>query len=222
MKIERGNDPGPFSKPSAYKPHLRPVFRCRCAYCLTRDERLGGEEAMTVDHFKPESRYPNLRLAWSNLYYACAVCNSHWKKDHPWPDEEAEGKRFVDSCDEDPDEHFRMVRDANTGDFCNVQPRSDAASYTVECLGFNRRKFLRDFWRNIDHDERRLKSRITEIREYCVECDELARKLSSVLQVTPIRARLESMLQELEGSLRHVTAQRPFPLEEEPEKQEIR
>ena len=108
MRIERGPSPGPLPDHTAYKPHLRPLFRFRWRYCLTPDDRLGGEEGMTVDHFKPQRRYPELRLSWSNLYYACSICNSHYKKDYPTLGEEAEGKRFVDPCEEDPDEHFRL------------------------------------------------------------------------------------------------------------------
>ena len=132
MRIKRGQDPGPYSDHrryrSQYKPHLRLLFRCRCAYCLTPDDRLGGEEAMHVDHFKPESRFPELQLAWPNLYYACPVCNSQYKRDYPTAREEAEGKRFVDPCAEDPDDHFRLVCDVYSG-----EPRQ------VRALTFDRR-----------------------------------------------------------------------------------
>jgi hypothetical protein len=110
-----------------------------------------------------------------------------------------------------------MVRDVNAGDYCKVRPQSDAASYTVECLGLNRRKFLRDFWREIDHKDRRLESRIREIRDCRAECDERLRQPSLATHVAPIRARFQSMLQELEGDLRRVTAQRPFPVDLAPE-----
>src|SRR5580698_6290867 len=111
MRIERGTDPGPYTKARDYVIHLRQLFRHRCAYCLTPDDRLGGEEGMKVDHFHPESRRPELRLAWANLYYCCDVCNNR-KSNYPTDIETARGERFVDPCAEDPDEHFRMVRDA--------------------------------------------------------------------------------------------------------------
>ncbi|MDA1232217.1 MAG: HNH endonuclease, partial [Planctomycetota bacterium] len=76
MIIEKGDDPGPFSTPRNYVSYLRECFRRRCAYCLAPDDRLGGEEGMKVDHFMPESRYKHLRLAWTNLYYSCDVCNN--------------------------------------------------------------------------------------------------------------------------------------------------
>ncbi len=131
MRIERGRDPGPFCKAAQYKPHLRPLFRRRCAYCLMPDDRLGGEDGMTVDHFRPESRYHDLRLAWANLYYACSVCNSQYKRDYPTLEEERAGKRFVDPCEEDYDDHFRLVPDPVTGALCRVRSLSEAAEYSA-------------------------------------------------------------------------------------------
>ena len=178
MKIERRSDPGPFSKHSDYKQHLRLLFRCRCAYCLTPDDRLGGEEAMTVDHFKPVARYKDLKLTWSNLYYACIVCNSHYKKDFPSPEEEAAGKRFVDPCSEDPDDHFRLVPDPDTGDLCRVRPLSESvlADYTIYRLKFNQRRFLRDFWREIHQEERQCLKRKREIHR-CLKSAPSSRKI---------------------------------------------
>lgn len=158
MIIERGEDPGPFPQPRAYVTHLRELFRRRCAYCLTPDDKLGGEEAMKVDHFIPQSRDSELILAWSNLYYCCDVCNNR-KSNFPNDNELAAGERFVDPCVEDPDEHFRLVYEPKTGDFCKVVGLSRPAKYEVRRLQFNRRRFLQDFWRELNHGERRWNTR---------------------------------------------------------------
>ena len=150
MRILRGPDPGPFKKHGEYKPHLQPLFRQRCAYCLAPDHRNGGLEGMTVDHFLDQKRHSKLKLAWTNLYYACAVCNSHYKKDYPTEEEERAGLRFVDPCKEDPDNHFCMVRDPKTRELCQVQGLSEAANYTIWRLHLNSRRALRDFWRELD------------------------------------------------------------------------
>jgi uncharacterized protein (TIGR02646 family) len=212
MKIERGPDPGLFPHHAHYKPHLRPVFRCRCAYCLMPDDRLGGEEAMTVDHFKPERRYPQLRLAWCNLYYSCSICNSHYKKDHPKPEEEAQGKRFVDPCEEDCDEHFRLVRDNQTGDFCRVSPLSPAAEYSVFRLKLNQRPFLRHFWRELDHEERQLLGRQQEIHDRIEDCARLAQRQPSNEEFQRIRADFESQLAATIADLEAIRQIRPFPV----------
>jgi len=140
MRIERGEGPGPFSQPRDYVTHLRVLFRRRCAYCLTPDDRLGGAEGMKVDHFLPESRHPDLRLAWANLYYSCDVCNNR-KGSYPTDEEMAQGERFVNPCAEDPDDHFRMVRDPQYGDFCRIAYRSEPARYSIYRLQFNIRPF---------------------------------------------------------------------------------
>lgn len=173
MIIQRGNDPGPFSQHRQYVTHLRELFRRRCAYCLTPDDRLGGEEAMKVDHFQPESRYQHLRLVWTNLYYCCDVCNNR-KSNFPTPQEEAAGERFVDPCLEDPDHHFQLVRESAMGDFCRVISLTRPAEYEVKRLQFNRRPFLRDFWRELHARERTLQSRrghILELRSFLSEND---------------------------------------------------
>jgi uncharacterized protein (TIGR02646 family) len=163
MGILRGPDPGPFKKHGAYKPYLQPLFRERCAYCLAPDNRNGGLEGMTVDHFLDQKHHPELRLAWTNLYYSCVVCNSHYKKDYPTEDEEKAGFRFVDPCKEDPDDHFCMVRDPKTGELCQVRGLSAPAKYAIWRLHLNARRALRDFWRELEHLEIRELTRINEI-----------------------------------------------------------
>ncbi len=212
MRIERGPEPGPFSDPARYKAHLRPLFRCRCAYCLVPDDRLGGEEGMTVDHFKPERWYPKLRLSWSNLYYACSVCNSHYKKDYPKPNEEAEGKRFVDPCIEDPDSHFRLVPDLATGDLCRVHPLSPAAEYSVFRLKLNRRKFLRDFWRCLQHEELRLLTRAKDLRERLEDCAQQIQRDGPSDQLRRLQTDFETQLKTASTELDAVRLLRPFPV----------
>lgn len=215
MKIERGPEPGPFPDPTDYKPHLRPLFRCRCAYCLTPDDRLGGEEGMTVDHFKPVAagRYPHLRLAWSNLYYACSICNSHYKKDHPKPEEEAEGKCFVDPCEQDPDDHFRLVCDTNTDELCRVRPLSPFAEYTVFRLKLNYRKQLRDFWRFLHHEELRLLKRERDIRLRLEDCTNVVQRNGLSDELQRLQADYEGQYATILTDIEATRQLRPFPVE---------
>ena len=213
MRIERGPDPGPFNNPSdykrKYKPFLRSLFRCRCAYCQSHDDRFGGEDGATVDHFKPEGRYHELRCSWSNLYYACHVCNCHYKKQFPTPDEEAQGKRFVDPCAEDPDDHFRMVQDESTGDISRIRFLSPAAEYTIFRLKLNDRKSLRDFWRNLHHAERRLAERLGEMDDCLSRCADIA----TDPQIESLRSVCESQRLDCVQELERVRSLRPFPID---------
>jgi len=36
-----------------------------------------------VEHYRPRKKFPELELDWSNLFYACAKCNSY--KGNYWP-----------------------------------------------------------------------------------------------------------------------------------------
>lgn len=73
----RGPDPGPFADYRSYKTHLQREFRRKCVYCRISDG-LKGYEGFGVDHYLPRSKFPALAVAWSNLFYACNVCNA-WK-----------------------------------------------------------------------------------------------------------------------------------------------
>jgi uncharacterized protein (TIGR02646 family) len=219
MRIERGNDPGPFNNPRdykrKYKPFLRSLFRCRCAYCQTQDDYFGGEDAATVDHFKPEGRFHELRFTWSNLYYACHVCNCHYKKQHPTVAEEAQGKRFVDPCAEDPEDHFRLVRDNSTGEFSRIRPLSPAAEYTNFRLKFNHRKSLRDYWRLLDRQERELAQSLSEIERGLQICSGLEVRLndSNDSAITSLKDDFESRKRHCLSELDRVRSLRPFPIE---------
>lgn len=217
MRIERGQDPGPFSRHTQYKSHLQHVFRRRCAYCLTPDHWNGGFDGMTVDHFRPVTRYPDLRLNWSNLYYSCFPCNSHYKKDHPTAEEEAQGLRFVDPCREDPDNHFRMTRDPKTGDLCRVRPLSQPARYTERILRFNERKALRDFWRELDQLQHKTMARIDEIKSALENVRLHLQHCGVSEEIQAIRSDYEHQLQEQQNSLDRILSTRPFPVAQEDE-----
>lgn len=209
MRVRRGRDPGPFSDHSAYKPHLREPFFCRCAYCRTPDSRLGGLEGMTVDHFWPLDRYGHLRTVWTNLYYACFVCNSHYKREHPTEEEEQAGERFVNPCTMDPDKHFRLEWDASASRFA-VGTSTSAGRFTVRTLGFNVRPFLRDWW--------------LELRRLQVEEERLLADIQSNIGIAqhldPVgQARVSTLLRSLkeqeaacQSRLNEIQEQWPFPI----------
>lgn len=64
---ERGYD-GEWRKLRAMKLNRDPICQIR-THCL-------GALATTVDHIKPLTVRPDLRLVWSNLQSACKPCNS--------------------------------------------------------------------------------------------------------------------------------------------------
>lgn len=95
----------------------------KCCYC----ERLlplkgRGKE---VEHFRPKSRYPELRNTWENLLLACPICNDK-KADHfpvfIAPDQVAyeasvSGEAaMIDPSKVDPEEHLDYYFDAHDQD----------------------------------------------------------------------------------------------------------
>lgn len=72
VKVPYSFGPLPFSKNGVLK---RDNYIC--AYC--------GDQADTVDHIKPQSRFPELSREWLNLVASCYPCNS--KKDDRTPEE---------------------------------------------------------------------------------------------------------------------------------------
>ena len=212
MLVRRGPEPGPFPRHGHYKPHLQPVFRSRCAYCVTPDEMNGGLEGMTVDHFQPVSRFPHLKLIWINLYYSCSVCNERYKREHPTEEEESKGHRFVDSCMEDPDDHFRMIRDRKTGALCKVKGLTAAGRYTLGILRFNDRPFLRDFWRLLERRERIAKEELEEANRNIKDSKAIKRRSEDSEEIQQLLGSAIAQHQKILSRLEDVKSWRPFPV----------
>ena len=144
MKIVRGADPGPVAKYGDYKPHLQPLFQSRCAYCISHEDVMGGYDTMEVDHFRPRQRpeFKHLEKEWANLYYACRRCNLHKWNHWPTPDEETRGLRFIDPCEDDPDDHVRIVPHPENGWLCWLRALTPAGRYTIDKIRLNRKQLV--------------------------------------------------------------------------------
>lgn len=211
MRIRRGDDPGPFSDPGNYKPALRDLFQHRCAYCRTPDSRANGLEGMTVDHFLPITRRPDLRVAWRNLYYACVVCNSHYKKDRPTLAEEAKGERFVDPCKLDPDNHFRLRR-ATSGRSFVVIARTKPGRFTVRTLCFNERTALRDWWMELDQEQAETESQFAQIGRCITRATATTADSPKRDEVNKLLAALRQMEADCKARVVELQDQWPFPV----------
>lgn len=95
-----------------FQVNLNGVFSGLCGYC---EEPCKGE----VDHFRPQSRYPEYVYQWSNWVFACHDCN-HAKREK-WPNE-----GYVDPCAgsifERPENFFNF--DTRTGELLPKQSLS--------------------------------------------------------------------------------------------------
>jgi hypothetical protein len=114
-----------------YRLHVAEDFSGCCAYCLLPHFLLGGPESFELDHFYPQSRFPEKIEDFYNLYYACHVCNRY--KSGRWPSTEvlAAGGGFVDTCSDAFDDHWADT----SGTWRHHSPRG---GYTAEKLRLNR------------------------------------------------------------------------------------
>lgn len=70
---------------SNWKPQLADEAKYQCVYCCIHESNFGGIRNFHVEHYKPQSKFPTLKDAYSNLFYACGVCNIF--KSDDWPGE---------------------------------------------------------------------------------------------------------------------------------------
>jgi len=115
---------------SSLRPQVRKDFRHQCAYCLMEEFLLGGRGNFELDHFRPQSRFPHLRLDFYNLFYSCHICNK-MKGNLPTPELEALGVGFANLCEHDFATHFAVTIDGRW------QGRTRVGQYTVDALRLN-------------------------------------------------------------------------------------
>jgi hypothetical protein len=128
-KHTRRLTPGPFKNYRHYKPALQDEFAHLCIYCRLPDG-MKGYEAFGVEHYRPKSVFPGLVAEYSNLFYACNVCNT-WKGNY-WPgtSQRRRGAFFPNPCDHEMSAHLR---------FKGATPVavSPTGTFTIETLGLD-------------------------------------------------------------------------------------
>lgn len=73
----RRHGPRGYVDPQRYKPWLRDEFTFRCVYCLCRERWCPeGEDAFSVEHYRPRSLAPDEVCHYDNLLYTCCRCNA--------------------------------------------------------------------------------------------------------------------------------------------------
>lgn len=136
----RRESPPAFTDHAAYVPYLRRDFLYRCAYCERTEIYMGGEESFSIDHFRPQAKFPKLKALYENLYYCCRSCNGHKSSTWPTPARESQGHRFSDPCREDLyKEHLREVEEGQ------LLALTSCGAYTEAHIRLNRSELLK--WR---------------------------------------------------------------------------
>jgi hypothetical protein len=130
--IVRRHAPGGYERPIGYRPWLRDEFSFRCVFCLQRETWIAGD--LQVEHFEPAALVPERILDYSNLLYACHVCN---------------GKKGAQSI---PDPCRELTReDIALGDEGRLIGRTEAARAVIAAVGLNSKRLckFREMWNSI-------------------------------------------------------------------------
>lgn len=173
--IVRRQTPKNVKSNRGFKRHLRLDFGRRCAYCDVTEHRWGGVTNFGVDHFCPRSRCPKLEWVYTNLYYACNLCNSI--KSDTWPSDalQARGFHFADPCQAEVyRDHLREREDGT------LECLTPCGKYTHEHLDLDRDERIN--WRR----DRR------EARVYLAEIDGMIinlQKAKAITGLTPAEKR---------------------------------
>lgn len=156
IRIRRTNPPQ-HKNYQGYKRYLRDDFEYSCVYCDIHENEHGGPRFFTVEHFRPKSRFPDLRTEYTNLLYACSVCNSY--KSDDWPSDEPlrDGKGYLDPCQHDYAQHFSY------GAGFLVEGLTPVARYMIARMHLNR-PMMRKIRQN-RHEEAELHQQFSELFE---------------------------------------------------------
>jgi len=115
---------------SEYKQPLRKDFIYTCSYC-TLSEFEAEAIGFTIDHYEPRQARPELENEYSNLMYACAVCNQ--RKSDRTPPMEARNDGF---------RYFRPDSDLYTDHFeesgKRLKYKTPCGDFTIDTVDLNR------------------------------------------------------------------------------------
>lgn len=136
----------------AYKPYLRVDFWHSCAYC-TLSEAEARAIRFTIDHYEPREARTDLVNDYSNLMYACDVCNVRKGDRYPPVEARKDGHRFFRPDQDIRSDHFERSE-------IYLREKSSVGYYTIQALDLNRAGLKR---------VRELRARLGECDQYIIE-----------------------------------------------------
>jgi hypothetical protein len=126
-------DPG--KKYPEYRQPLRKDFFYSCAYC-TMTEFEAQSIGMTIDHYEPRHARSDLEHDYSNLMYACGVCNQRKGDRYPPLEARKDGKRFFRADADVREDHFEA-------DGLLLKSISEVGDFTIRLVDLNREALLK-------------------------------------------------------------------------------
>ncbi len=193
---KRRETPPAYSSYRKYKPFLKKEFSSQCVYCRLPDG-IQREDTFGVDHYRPQSKFPELAATYTNLFYVCNCCNR--RKANFWPTQaqERKGEFIPNACDHVMFEHLQYR-------FSRVETKSDAGRIANKYLDFNDeksvqyREFILRIITGLEQDRREHQKAIQAIRQRAESNPE------NIEQLEQAKADAERELEEIERDLARV------------------
>jgi len=116
----RRHGPQGYATLRSFRPWLRDEFSFRCVYCLLREQWSLLPGMFDIDHFQPAAHRADMALAYENLLYCCASCNT------------AKGALRLPN----PEEAL-LAADVHIHDDGRIEGRTPAARELIRALGLD-------------------------------------------------------------------------------------
>lgn len=200
-KHRRRQNPPSYAPYRRYKPILKQEFASQCVYCRLPDGTK-GDDTFGVDHYCPQSKFPELATTYTNLFYACNCCNR--RKGAFWPtDAQWHARQFIPNpCDEVMFAHLQYHA-------ARVDTKSPAGQMAEQLLMLNDeysveyREFVLHTIAVLEKQQRRVEQTIHVIDERITSHPEEAERLSQERAAAMSElAKLERSLSRLDGTAR--------------------
>lgn len=130
---------------SDWKEDLSIEAKGQCVYCAINNRSFGGIRNFHVEHYRPKSlpAFVTLEHDYSNLYYACSICNCF--KGNAWPGEPADD--FGNNSFPDPSKVDYSDILKEEFDF-KLQSNYIAGKYIIQKMFLNRPQLVLERKRN--------------------------------------------------------------------------
>lgn len=132
LDIKRRNSVEEKSDYRKYKNELVEDFKDICGYC--GKNRKYFSDKFEIDHFRPQTKYPQFKNDYTNLVLSCSLCNRYKSDDWPTNNPELyhdEQIGYVDPASEEFDQVFYRKDDGN------IESDYEYGRYMIEKLKFN-------------------------------------------------------------------------------------
>ena len=121
-----------------WKPQLAEEGHNQCVYCAIHENSMGGIRNFHVEHYRPKSKFPELINNYSNLFYACPVCNTY--KSNDWPNEPVDDNSIASYPNPSEIDYCELfTNDTKQG---IVEGNNIAAKYMQEKIFLNRPQLI--------------------------------------------------------------------------------